>query len=191
LWMFFKDPISEERARNFGLEISNEVGANVEVLPKQGQSDGPGSLIRLPFGIHRKSDERYGFIKPDGSRLGTWKEQLQILMSPQTVPSAFVDEVVEKPQPEKKALNLDRLDNIRAIPIIEFVRQYVELKETSSGAVGLCPFHDDIHPSLGINEADNYWHCFAGCGGGSVIDFWMKLKNCDFKTAVTALEEMV
>jgi len=167
------------------------VGVNVEVFPKQGQSDGPGSLIRLPFGIHRKSGERYGFIKPDGSRLGTWKEQFQILMSPQTVPSAIVDEIIDKPQQEKKGVYSDQLDDISSIPVMEFVSQYVELKETSSGAVGLCPFHDDIHPSFGINETDNYWHCFAGCGGGSVIDFWMKLKNCDFKTAVTELEEMV
>ena len=29
----------------------------------------------------------------------------------------------------------------------------------------------DLHPSFGVNTEGNYWHCFAGCGGGSVIDF--------------------
>ena len=57
--------------------------------------------------------------------------------------------------------------------------------------VGLCPFHDDHHPSFGVNTAENYWHCFAGCGGGSVVDFWMKLRTCDFTTAVRELAEML
>jgi hypothetical protein len=75
--------------------------------------------------------------------------------------------------------------------VIEFVSRYVELKPTSSGAVGLCPFHDDHNPSFGVNNESNYWHCFAGCGGGSVIDWWMKWKGVDFTTAVTELAEML
>jgi DNA primase len=57
--------------------------------------------------------------------------------------------------------------------------------------MGLCPFHDDRHPNFCINEEGNYWHCFAGRGGGSVIDFWMKRQGCDFTMAVTELSEML
>ena len=74
---------------------------------------------------------------------------------------------------------------------LEVVSQYVDLKPTASGAVGLCPFHDDHHPSFEVNDEGNYWHCFAGCGGGSVIDFWMKWRGCDFTTAITELAEML
>ena len=42
-----------------------------------------------------------------------------------------------------------------------------------------------------MNTQGNYWNCFAGCGGGSVIDFWMLLRGIDFKTAVTELEQML
>ena len=42
--------------------------------------------------------------------------------------------------------------------VLEFVSQYVDLKPTASGAVGLCPFHDDHHPSFGIDVEGNYWH---------------------------------
>jgi len=49
--------------------------------------------------------------------------------------------------------------------VLEFVSQYVGLKPTASGAIGLCPFHDDNHLSFGINVEGSYWHCFAGCGG--------------------------
>jgi hypothetical protein len=55
-----------------------------------------------------------------------------------------------------------------SVTVLEFVSQYVELKPTASGAVGLCPFHDDHHPSFGVSDEGNYWHCFAGSGGGSV-----------------------
>jgi DNA primase len=67
-----------------------------------------------------------------------------------------------------------------SVTVLEFVSQYVDLKLTASGAVGLCPFHDDHCPSLGVNTEGDYWHCFAGCGGGSV---------CDFTTAVRELGE--
>ena len=78
-----------------------------------------------------------------------------------------------------------------AVTVLDFVNQYVELKPTASGAIGRCPFHDDHNPSFGINCEGDYWHCFAGCGGGSIIDFWTRMKDCDFTTAVTELAEML
>jgi DNA primase len=42
-----------------------------------------------------------------------------------------------------------------------------------------------------VHEKGNYWHCFAGCGGGSIIDFWMKWKKIEFGEAVHQLEEML
>jgi len=84
-----------------------------------------------------------------------------------------------------------RLTKTPSVTVMEFVSQYVDLKPTASGAIGLYPFHDDHHPSFGVNTEGNYWHCFAGCGGGSVIDFWMKWRKCDFTAAVRELAEMV
>ena len=37
----------------------------------------------------------------------------------------------------------------------------------------------------------NFWWCFGCEKGGSVIDFYMELKQCDFKTAVAELGEML
>jgi DNA primase len=73
----------------------------------------------------------------------------------------------------------------------ESVSQYVDLKPTASGAVGLCSFRDDHRPSFGVNSEGNCWHRFAGCGGGSVIDFRMRWRKCDFATAMRELAEMV
>ena len=58
--------------------------------------------------------------------------------------------------------------------VYDFVGQYVPLDERGRGH---CPFHDDQHMSLGVNREGNYWHCFAGCGGGSLIDFAMKWRT--------------
>jgi DNA primase len=77
------------------------------------------------------------------------------------------------------------------VTVMEFISRYIELKPTDTGAVGCCPFHTDQHPSLGVNREQNYWSCFAGCGGGSVIDFWMKWSKCNFKTALAELARML
>ena len=47
------------------------------------------------------------------------------------------------------------------------------------------------HPSFSLNEEEGYWHCFACDKGGSVIDFWMTLNDCDFQTAVRDLAQQI
>lgn len=54
---------------------------------------------------------------------------------------------------------------------------------------GRCPFHEDSkNPNFFIYTKTNSWYCFAGCGGGDAISFYMKLHNVDFKQAI---KEMV
>jgi DNA primase len=73
-------------------------------------------------------------------------------------------------------------------PVCQFVLQYL----CKSGS-GLCPFHDYQVESFKVNDEENYWNCFtdSDCGGGSVIDFYMKLKGVDFTTAVKELADML
>jgi DNA primase len=115
-----------------------------------------------------------------------------------------LDSEVKAPQeapeaPQRARLPVDddapvseRIKN--AITIRQFVLRYVEL---SPRGMGLCPFHDDHNPSLSVNDEKNYWKCFAGCGSGSVIDFYMHYQQqvmgdeCDFGTAVAELAEML
>lgn len=54
-----------------------------------------------------------------------------------------------------------------------------------------CPFHGEKAPSLKVYQKTGGWHCF-GCGrGGSVIDFVMEHENCDFRTAVRAIDNVL
>jgi DNA primase len=75
--------------------------------------------------------------------------------------------------------------------VSEFLSRDVELGSAASGLIGHYPFHDDQHPGLEINKKGNYWHFFAGCGGGAILDFWMHWRHCDFKTAVKELTELL
>jgi hypothetical protein len=152
---------------------------------------------------------RYGFITPDGESFGMLQEQFELLSHPRTVPLEFVEANQYCPPPRSAALQCglphpprqiyprqtggetawERVK--KSISVYEFISQFVELRRTGSGYVGHCPFHDDRRPSFSINPKSNYWHCFAGCGGGSIIDFWMIHEGVDFPTALIELEEML
>lgn len=64
------------------------------------------------------------------------------------------------------------------------------LKGNEKRKMGCCPFHEEANPSFAIYPQTNTWNCFAGCGGGDVISFYMKAHNCDFQTALEALAEL-
>lgn len=207
LWFFFDHWLPGEQIRPFakGVLAANEI-QGIEIYPKQDSlGKGPGSLVRLPFGLHRKSQKRYGFIYPDGTPLAaTVGEQLRMLSSPYTVPKTVLTKFVtywevqeEKRRKTAVTLPLNTHHEVKgdaplserikaAVSIQEFIGQFVEL---SSSGQGLCPFHDDHHPSFSVNEEENYWYCFACDKGGSIIDFWMMKQGCDFQTAIRQLSE--
>ena len=199
-WLFLSKPVSGKQAQLFGKGLQKTFGLQgIELFPKQAQlKTGPGSLIRMPFGVHRKTGKRYGFITTDGQPLApTLPEQIQLLSQPQVIPEAafraYQDLGIPKPQKPVfqpvEAPEGTPSDRIKAsITVHDFVGQYVELAPTGRGR---CPFHDDQNASFSVNAEGNYWHCFAGCGGGSIIDFWMKYKNCEFTPAVRELAGML
>jgi hypothetical protein len=200
LWLFFGVPVTGRDARAFGKGLMDiyELG-EIELFPKQSKlKDGPGSLIRLPFGIHRKTGERYGFITPAGDPLApTFPEQIQLLCAPQSVPLAVFTayrKIGTKTFKKAEIAPVEASNGMlsqrikESITVVDFVSQFVEL---SADGRGLCPFHEDNQQSFAVNAGKNYWHCFAGCGGGSIIDFWMKKQGCDFKQALKELAGML
>jgi hypothetical protein len=211
LWLFLAQPVAGHEARAFGRGImAIHALDEIELYPKQDRlAAGPGSLIRLPFGIHRKSGRRYGFVQPDGSRLAaSLSQQIGLLAQSACVPAAGFEAYQsvairqgkrQRPHPSRvvlkrvfaasEAASAPLSERIKAsITVHELVSHYVAL---SPAGVGLCPFHEDHHPSFAVSEEGNYWHCFS-CGvGGSVIDFWMRWRKCNFVTAVRELADML
>ena len=51
-----------------------------------------------------------------------------------------------------------------------------------------CPFHGEKTPSLRVYKGTGGWHCFGCERGGSVIDFVMEHEQCNFNTAVRAID---
>lgn len=200
LWLFFEQPVPGQEARSFGRGLLKSYGlAGIELYPKQDRlADGPGSLIRLPFGVHRKNGLRYGFISADGQPLAaTLADQIRLLSAPQPVPQATIEYFASighmsapKPPLVAGAAFGEKLsDQVKSsVSVLTFVSHYVELSPSGRGR---CPFHDDQHASFSVNVEKNYWHCFAGCGGGSIIDFWMKWKGTDFTQTVRELATML
>jgi hypothetical protein len=198
LWLFFETPLPGELARRFGKGLVEAYHLpSMELYPRQDRllPSGSGSLVRLPLGIHQKDEHkrRFGFVTPEGELLaGSVREQMRLLAYPRRVSLAFVEEMSARvpspkevlPTPQfvplserKKSKNENEVLSTRikaSISVYDFVSQFVDLDRS---AHGLCPFHDDHRMSFGVNQDNNYWNCFAGCGGGSVIDFWMKWRQ--------------
>lgn len=200
LWLFFARPIPGKQARLFGQNLLKSYDlTSIELFPKQNRlSNGPGSLIRLPFGVHRRVGERYGFLSANGQPLAeTLPQQAALLCASETIPEAFFQStLIQQPTLPTETV-LDGSGELtkplsgrikESISVLDFVGQYVELSPSGRGQ---CPFHNDQHASFSVNPEANYWYCFTGCGGGSIIDFWMKRQGCDFKTALRELAELL
>ncbi|QUO37202.1 DUF4316 domain-containing protein [Dysosmobacter sp. Marseille-Q4140] len=79
--------------------------------------------------------------------------------------------------------------------VFEVVKQSVTVREAAElygievnrGGMACCPFHDDRHPSLKLNE--DYFYCF-GCGAtGDVTDFTARLYDLSPKEAAEKLAQ--
>lgn len=76
-----------------------------------------------------------------------------------------------------------------ALPIHRLVELYAPLRKVGQSKYqARCPFHEDRLASLSLDDAKGLWHCFAGCGGGDIFSFIMKVEKCDFKTALERAE---
>lgn len=129
--------------------------------------------------------ERIAQVKKTYLKLRTEKPEL----------TYWHDQLVKKLEKELRSLTVkarvhlgkatelapERIAQAREYPISDL------LPKTRGGAnkPQLCPFHNDHRPSLNIKN--NFYYCHACQASGDTIDLYMKLNNCSFKEAVTAL----
>jgi len=85
---------------------------------------------------------------------------------------------------------LDIKERVRqAVDIVELVERYVRLRRQGRLYVGLCPWHDDTHPSLQVNPERQSFRCWVCDIGGDVFSFVMKMEGVDFREALSLLAE--
>ncbi len=104
------------------------------------------------------------------------------------------------PEPERSAVprapSLDSqprssIDRIKQnAPIAEVVGRYVKLQNLSHSLVGLCPFHEDHHPSLAVFPVTGTFHCFGCRKHGDVITFVREIEHLSFHEALSRLEDI-
>jgi len=78
------------------------------------------------------------------------------------------------------------LEQIKAVPICDIMPTKAK-RGGGDRQMFNCPLHEDRTPSFCWYKKNNTWHCFSCGEGSSVIDLYMLLNNCDFKTAAKAL----
>jgi hypothetical protein len=195
LWVLF-ERASPAAVRRWLLPLCP---AGIEFYPKQdaASSDHPGSLIRVPFGLHRLTGERYPFLQcRDGQweqvmtswlDLFAWCAALAQLRSSQFVPA----QPIPIPTPTKKTYpsilspdeTSDQDQTIRtwcaAYDPLEVIGRYVELDRRG---LGCCPFGShhsdgvDSHPSFRVYRPVppniRCWYCHTWKQGGSLFDFF-------------------
>lgn len=205
LWLFFQEEIPASQVRAWFLPYCPQ---GVEFFPKQSQTTGYGSLIRLPLGIHRKSGQRYPFVQWKGTAIVSVTElslsaQLAWLEQIERIPVPAHRRIIlhsEGKQPPHTSLTSTP---IRHLPYaattiqawcamqnpLQVIRNYVEL---DSRGIGHCPFgshHDDgidQHPSFRVYEphrpGGSCWYCYAWQRGGNVFNFLCQWHNVDART---------
>lgn len=65
----------------------------------------------------------------------------------------------------------DRKEILAKVNIVQVVGQFVQLTKKGAEYVGICPFHDDHHASLKVNEKKQIFTCFSCGAHGDAIAF--------------------
>ena len=102
-WILLDRPMPAATARKFATYLLKEAGsppegASVEIFPKQVSlnKDGLGNLIKVPFGLHRRSGKRALFIEPaSGEPAG---DQLSFLMNIRQTPAVQIEDILRENQ---------------------------------------------------------------------------------------------
>ena len=77
------------------------------------------------------------------------------------------------------------------INIYDVISEYIKLQRTGSCYKGLCPFHNDKHPSLTVWETTQTYKCFSCGAGGNVYNFIMDIEHLNFNEALKFLANKV
>lgn len=81
-------------------------------------------------------------------------------------------------------------DILNRLDIVDVVQQYIPLTRKGRNYIGLCPFHEDGHPSLVVSREKQIFKCFSCGTGGNSIHFLQKYKNISFAEAVKEAAEL-
>lgn len=180
-------------------------GAHVVILP---DNDEPGlahgqQVARSLTGVVRsiKIVELPG-LKPKGD-VSDWLQQhdVQALFAvvrqaPIWTPLGHVEQLSASPMAATKRsrrhpLARYREARIRSVPITRIAEVLGLGKPEGNGTEVRvrCPFHDDEHPSLSLNDEKNVWYCHVCAEGGGALELYTRIKGVAVADAVRDLTQ--
>ena len=74
-----------------------------------------------------------------------------------------------------------------AARIEEVIGEFVTLRRQGANYVGLCPFHQDNHPSLSVSATKQIFKCFSCGHSGNVVSFLMDHEHISYPEALKYL----
>ena len=84
-----------------------------------------------------------------------------------------------------EAADID-VDEIKKIPVGDLLETNPKFK-SANREFYRCPLHNETNASFVWYKDNNSWYCFGCCKGGSIIDLYMELNDCDFYKALREL----
>lgn len=70
------------------------------------------------------------------------------------------------------------------LDIVDVIGAYINLQKAGINHKGICPFHQDSHPSMMVSKTRQTYHCFVCGEHGDVLDFLLKYNQITFTEAL-------
>ncbi|WP_103028915.1 DNA primase [Salinibacter altiplanensis] len=84
----------------------------------------------------------------------------------------------------------EKIEEVRtATDLVEVAEDYVQLKQSGSRYMGLCPFHNEDTPSFGVDPDQNLYYCFGCQNGGDAFKFIQEIEGVGFLESVRMLAD--
>ncbi len=198
LWVFLSEPISPALVRAWLLPFCS---VGIEFYPKQDQAslEHPGSLIRLPLGVHLRSGERYPFVSlVDGQPFPLFSSVVDALGWFSTIeranvpsPSTILPQRENGSPQTQQNISFKKTQPTTTVGFPSTIRDWCASQDPlavigryvslDGNGVGCCPFgwhHDD-----GVDTRPSFvayyptfpdiccWYCHVWQSGGSLFDF--------------------
>jgi hypothetical protein len=95
---------------------------------------------------------------------------------------------ISRDQNSKKQITQEAIQEALRVPIEDIASQHTKLRKSGKNLVGLCPLHNEKHPSFYIYPETNSFFCYGCKKGGNVINFVKLLYGYSFGEAVKWLQ---
>lgn len=79
---------------------------------------------------------------------------------------------------------------LKKTDIVKIISAFIKLEPKGKSFVGLCPFHQDVHPSLSVSSDKQIYKCFSCGASGNAITFVKNFKKISWVEAAKKVAEM-